>query len=75
MTIKQWYSLDEMEQIEAIWYKGEKVGERKDETYTYVLYRIGNLYIEEKIHTEWNVRQALTPMEEPLQGLLYNSNN
>ena len=74
MTIKQWYSLDEMEQIETIWNKAKKIAERKDNTYTYILYQIDNFYVEEQIHTEWKVRRALNACTEfQLPLLAYNS--
>lgn len=65
MTLKQWYGLDEMEQIEAIWYKAKKIAGHKDDTHTYNIYEIEGLFVEEQIHTEWNVRRRFCASTSP----------
>lgn len=48
MTPLDFELLDEQEQIEAIWYKSEKLAERADEIFFYNLYRIDKFFVEEK---------------------------
>lgn len=45
MTIDQFSSLDERDQIEAFW-EGSLVGERKDEDYRIVCMQIEDFYVE-----------------------------
>lgn len=58
MNALQFDMMDEMEQIEAIWYRGKKLTEREDEIFLYILYQIDSFFVEEKIHKQYNVRQA-----------------
>jgi hypothetical protein len=58
MTLYQFNTSDEMEQLEAIWEYGVVVAERDDETYHYKLYQIDAFYVEEVWHKEYNVRRA-----------------
>lgn len=58
MTLYEFNVLDEMEQLEAIWYKSTKLQERQDDTFLFVLYQIDGFYVEEKIHKEHDVRHA-----------------
>jgi len=46
MTLYQFNSLDEMEQIESVWNKGVLLAERSDETHNYWLYQIDSFYVE-----------------------------
>ena len=48
MTLYQFNSFDEMEQIEAFWY-GVLVGERKDGEFTIECRQIDDFYVEYKI--------------------------
>lgn len=58
MTLYQFNTSDEMEQLEAIWEYGVVVAEPDDETYHYKLYQIDAFYVEEVWHKEYNVRRA-----------------
>jgi hypothetical protein len=62
--------MDEMEQIEAIWNKGVKLGERQDEIYKYTLYQIDSFYVEEHWHKEYDVRRALKSFSSTNADLL-----
>lgn len=54
MTAKQFYSLDEMEQAEAIW-EGKHIGNRHDEEHNILLYKLNGIYVEAFYHREYNV--------------------
>lgn len=58
MTLYQFNSLDELEQLEAIWEHGVKVAEREDDTNRYNLYQIDSFYVEEEFHKEYNMHRA-----------------
>lgn len=56
MTIYQFNSLDEGEQMEAIWKHGVHIGERDEPTFRYILYSVSSsFFIELKYHRENNV--------------------
>ena len=73
MTLYQFNSLDEMEQIEAIWKHGAHLVNREDEEYKYELIQIDDFYIELKHHKEHDVLKGLrtfktTTLLEPYLG-------
>lgn len=70
MTLYQFNTMDEMEQIEAIWYYSTKLAEREDETFLYLLYQIDAFYIEEKVHKAHNVRHAFRSFSSTTSELL-----
>jgi hypothetical protein len=70
MTLYQFNMMDEMEQMEAIWYKSTKLAEREDETFLYILHQIDSFYVEEKIHKEHNVRHAFKSFSSTNSDLL-----
>lgn len=49
MTLHEFNSLEENEQMELIWCKGVKIDEKEDDDFFYVFYRLDNLIIEKKI--------------------------
>jgi hypothetical protein len=58
MTLYEFNSCDELEQLEAIWEHGNLAAEREDDEYHYKLYQIDAFYVEEVWHKEYNVRRA-----------------
>lgn len=70
MTLYQFNLLDEAEQLEAIWDKSTKLGEREDAEYLYMLYQIDNFYIEEKIRKEGSIRHAFKSFTSTSASLL-----
>jgi hypothetical protein len=63
MTLYQFNTSDEMEQLEAIWEYGVVVAERDDETYHYKLYQIDAFYVEEV----WHKAGLLTALQVRMQ--------
>lgn len=70
MTVYQFNTMDEMEQIEAIWYHSTRLAEREDEPFLYILYQIDGFYVEEKVHKEHNVRHAFKTFSSTNSDLL-----
>jgi hypothetical protein len=70
MTLYQFNSCDEMEQMEAIWNQGVVVAEREDEVHRYKLYQIDAFYVEEVWHKEYNVRRAFNSFASTNAGML-----
>ncbi len=73
MTLYQFNSLDEMEQMEAIWEHSIHIGYREDDIYKYELLQIDDFYIELKHHKEYDVLHGLrtfrtTELIEPYLG-------
>ena len=62
--------MDEMEQIEAIWYNSTLLAEREDQPFLYILYQIDGFYVEEKVHKEYNVRHAFKSFSSTNSDLL-----
>ena len=60
MKLYQFKFLNEAEQSEAIKARGVYIGERIEENYTFKLFQIDDFYVEEKWHTAFNERRALT---------------
>jgi hypothetical protein len=58
MTLYRFNTLDELEQLEAIWEYGALVAEREDDINRYKLYQIDAFYVEVEWHKEYNVRRA-----------------
>lgn len=48
MTLYEFNQMDELEQQEAIWNAGIKIGEREGESYKYKLWQIDGFYVERK---------------------------
>ncbi len=62
--------MDEMEQIEAIWYHSVKLAEREEDVFLYILYQIDGFYVEEKVHKDHNVRHAFKSFSSANSDLL-----
>ena len=60
MKLYQFKFLNEAEQAETIKMHGIYLGERTEEQYTFKLFQIDDFYVEEKWHTAFNERRALT---------------
>ena len=60
MKLYQFKFLNEAEQAEAIKARGVYLAERIEENYTFKLFQIDDFYVEEKWHTAFNERRALT---------------
>ena len=60
MKLYQFKFLNEVEQAEAIKARGVYLAERIEENYTFKLFQIDDFYVEEKWHTAFNERRALT---------------
>lgn len=60
MKLYQFKFLNDAEQAEAIKVRGIYLGERTEENYTFKLFQIDDFYVEEKWHTAFNERRALT---------------
>lgn len=72
MTLKQFNSLDEMEQQEAIW-GGTFIGNREDQEHKILLYKIDSFYVEVYYHKEYNVIRKYVPFDNPAQLAPYNN--
>jgi hypothetical protein len=48
MTLKKFFTLDEMEQIEVVWYDSEKLAVRNNESHLFELYSCNDFFIELK---------------------------
>lgn len=73
MTLYQFNHLDEMEQAEILWDKGQMIADRRDDVYRYVLYQIDAFYVELKYHMEFNVLHGLRTFastDKPLEPYL-----
>lgn len=70
MTLYQFKTLDEMEQLEAIWDHGVPIAEREDEIHRYKLYQINIFYVEEVWHKEHNVRRAFNSFASTYAAVL-----
>lgn len=56
MTLYQFKIMDEMEQLEAIWYQATELVKREDEEYRFTLYQIDSFYVEELWHKQKDIR-------------------
>lgn len=55
--------LEELEQIETFWVDGQKVGERFWNSFRYILYQVGDFYVEVKYNQVVNVIYAMRSFE------------
>jgi hypothetical protein len=63
MTIYEFNQLDELEKIETFWVYGQSVGERSGKSSRYVLYQVGDFYVEVKYNMIVNVIYAMRSFE------------
>lgn len=63
ITIKEFISLNEWEQGDALWEYGELVGHRIENDHSILLYQISNFYVEVKYNNEANFIAELFPFE------------
>ena len=67
MTLKNYSKLDELEKLETIWADGKIIGERKDEIYNVILYKLFGFYVEHYFHIEYEVlRKSLTYCDDKI---------
>ena len=59
MTINEFKDLDELEQVEVLWYDAVRISQREDEIYKYEFYSHANFYIETKLHKEQDAPHGL----------------
>jgi len=59
MTLGEFNTLEELEQIKAIWHQGVFLTERTDEDARYVLYQLDAFYIEFAYDTVNNVQKDI----------------
>lgn len=62
-SIYEFKLLDELEQFEAIWEHGVELAQRTDETHLYVVYSLGDFYVERKKkngHELWDGLRTFT---------------
>ena len=63
MTLYEFNQLDELEQTETFWVRGQKVGERLSKSFRYVLYQLNSFYVEIKYNMVANVIYAMRGFE------------
>ena len=51
MHFFEFLQLEEMEQLETLWYNGEQIGKRKETNYLILLYQVEGFYVEVFYHT------------------------
>jgi hypothetical protein len=64
ITIKEFNSLDEAEQFEALWEYGQIVGHVFQNGFKFMLYQISNFYVEIKYDDETNAIKGLRAFED-----------
>ena len=70
MTISQFNTLDEMEQIEAVW-SGKMIAQRVDDVFDILLYQIDGFFVEVYYHRENNSIRKFEPIANKKQLLFY----